>query len=274
MSQKAPLPNTLQEKKRKEEKKTNSVICRCKTGSHRPTFQNEYGSLSSSITMGKNTVQVQMLSGDPGAVGGDSTAPCSLFLSLHSCPAHPPGPGTPLAAIGAPHSPPPPLWAPPRWRAGGPSVCSSGRNLTGRGRSVIKADGTWSRTDLKREIPIPSFHTLSACCMPRTVLHLGRMGRGARQESGSNMVNLKVFRAGPSSTHFVSFYLQIKEFKIMSSTVSHISICSKHLTAAVQSTGQVSLHSIPPRVITGSWDEPATRCFTYIILNLQSHAEK
>lgn len=48
----------------------------------------------------------------PG-VSEDSTAPCSLALSLHSCPAHPPGPGTPRGATGAPHSPPPPLWAPP-----------------------------------------------------------------------------------------------------------------------------------------------------------------
>lgn len=54
--------DTVQKKKRKE-KKTNSVICRCKTESHRPTFQNACGSLSPSITMGKNTVQVQMLSG-------------------------------------------------------------------------------------------------------------------------------------------------------------------------------------------------------------------
>lgn len=72
---------------------------------------------------------------DPAAADGNSTAPCSLSLSLHSCPAHPPGPRTPRGAIGAPHSPPPPLWAPPLWRAGGPSVCSSGQNLTGRGRS-------------------------------------------------------------------------------------------------------------------------------------------
>lgn len=62
MSQRAPLPTQFKKKKRKE-KKTNSVICRCKTESHRPTFQNDCGSLSPSITMGKNTVQVQMPSG-------------------------------------------------------------------------------------------------------------------------------------------------------------------------------------------------------------------
>lgn len=54
--------DTVQKKKRKE-KKTNSVICRCKNESHHLAFQNNCGSLSSSIIMGKNSVQVQMPSG-------------------------------------------------------------------------------------------------------------------------------------------------------------------------------------------------------------------
>lgn len=65
-------------------------------------------------------------------------APC-LSLRLHSflppLPHPPPARGTLRAAISAPRSPRPPLWAPPRWRAGGPSAYSNDQSLRGQGRS-------------------------------------------------------------------------------------------------------------------------------------------
>lgn len=52
--------SSKKEKKRKEDQLSDFQV---QNGSHRLKFQNDCGSLSSSITMGKNTVQVQMLSG-------------------------------------------------------------------------------------------------------------------------------------------------------------------------------------------------------------------
>lgn len=127
---------------------------------------------------------------DPEGAGVDSTAPCFHSLSLHSCPARPPGPRTPRGATGAPHSPPPPLWAPPQWTADGPSVCSSGQSLTGQGRSEIKAENPVTFT-CRTEPPL---HTRDHATLPWE--HWGAGGReqtpGQQMKSALSRLILKL----------------------------------------------------------------------------------
>lgn len=139
LSQRAPLPDiSKKEKKRKENQLSDLQV---QNGSHRLTFSELLWLMLSFHGSGKeHSSGTDAVWCDPVGAGVDPTVPCLRSVSLHSCPVHPPGPRTPRGATGAPRSLPPPLWAPPRWRADGPSVCSSGRSLTGQGRSEIKAE--------------------------------------------------------------------------------------------------------------------------------------
>lgn len=81
--QSVPEGSTARHSSRKEKKRKEDQLsdCRCKNESHCLTFQNACGSLSSSITMGKNTVQVQMLS----AVTCQASARTLLLLVFWRC---------------------------------------------------------------------------------------------------------------------------------------------------------------------------------------------
>ena len=209
------------------------MICRCRTEAIIWRVQN----CSASHTLSFHGSGKEHSSGteavwcDPEGAGVDSTAPCFHSLSLHSCPVHPPGPRTPRGATEAPHSPPPPLWAPPRWTADGPSVCSSGQSLTGQGRSEIKAEDPVTFT-CRTEPPL---YTRDHA-MPWE--HRGASGRGQGANSRATEAispqptnpEAEGFRGSATKIGVCPFWFcfQIKELKNTSSTVSHISNCAKH----------------------------------------------
>lgn len=101
-------------------------------------------------------------------------APCCPSLRLHSflppLP-RPPAPGTPRVAISAPHSPHHPPWAPPRWRAGGPSAYSNDQSLRGQGRSERAKEQSVRGAAVTQAQPKPSSR------------HLGLQGRLVWTES-------------------------------------------------------------------------------------------